>query len=71
MAEESKAGLAWLERFQGIAAEEGLFTAPLAVAERVSRLAGEAARGLPFGAEPPDFARMLEALAPKEAARGE
>jgi hypothetical protein len=67
---DDKAGFAWLERFQGIEGDQQLFAQPLAVAERVSKLAGEAAKSLPFGAEPPDFLRMLGALAPRETGHG-
>jgi hypothetical protein len=68
---EAKTALDWLERFQGIKGEGEILAGPLATAERLSTLVGEAARTLPFGAEPPDFLRALEALAPKEARDGE
>jgi hypothetical protein len=69
MAEESKAALVWLERFQGMSGGEELFGQALATAERLSGVVATAAERLPFGAEPPDFPRALDALAPKEAGR--
>jgi len=69
MDEESRAALEWLRRFQGIAGDEALFRQPVATAERLAARVAEAARDLPFGAEPPDFLSLLEALAPEEGGR--
>jgi hypothetical protein len=68
MADAKTAVLEWLGEVQGTGPDPAL-EAPLAAAARLAGVVGGAAAGLPFGAEPPDFLRLLEELAPKEAGR--
>ena len=56
---------AWAERVQGIAPEDGPADDVLRAVERVEGIAREAAKDLPFEAEPAAFVRLLEELAPK------
>jgi hypothetical protein len=56
----------WAREFLGIAADDQLWAQPAAAAQRLAAITGKAAEALPFGAEPPDFLRLLEELAGDE-----
>jgi hypothetical protein len=68
MADAKQSVLDWLGEVQGTGPDRAL-EQPLAAAARLAGVVGQATAGLPFGAEPPDFLRLLEELAPKEAGR--
>jgi hypothetical protein len=68
MADAKQTILDWLGEVQGTGPDAAL-QQPIAAAARLSAVVGAAAEGLPFGAEPPDFLRLLEELAPKEEGR--
>jgi len=71
MAEDAALTAAWIARFQAIEAPAELWSQPAANAARLCTLVDGAARSLPFGAEPPEFLALLEALAPKGPGDGE
>jgi hypothetical protein len=63
---ELQTTLVWMRRRQGIDLDTGTLADPAAAAAKLSELAQEQSRHLPFGSEPPQFVRLLHDLAPKD-----
>jgi hypothetical protein len=69
MTEEELAAVAtWLRQGQGVAIEPERLREPAAAAAKLGALVGEAAAGLPFGAEPSGFDAAIAKLAAPVAA---
>ncbi len=64
--EEMGAVAAWVRRYQGIDLDAADLREPAGASAKLCALVREAARRLPFGAEPPDFDRALGALRQEE-----
>jgi len=59
--------LDWLDQFQGFRPEDVNLADPAGASRNAAKAGREAARNLPFDADPTGFTRLLETLARKDA----
>ena len=59
--------LDWLDQFQGVRPEDVSLSDPAGASRNAARAGRDAARDLPFDADPTGFTRLLETLARKDA----
>jgi hypothetical protein len=59
--------LDWLDQFQGFRPEDVSLSDPAGASRNAARAGRDAARDLPFDADPTGFTRLLESLARKDA----